>query len=160
MSSKLYPYTVQDTGVTFSIRKVSPMLVNEINKAYPKPVPPMNEVDYGDGKKVKEPNESDPDYQKQLREHRTLTFQKMQELMVERGVIIELTSEQKAEVKQLRDQFKTIMNKELTGSDKSVFIFNIAIGTDSDLNELIQAITRRSQPTEEAIGEHLDTFRS
>ena len=65
--NELNPFTFKDTGITVQIRKVSPLLIMEVQKAMPVPKPPMQEVVYGDpddpgAKKVQEPNETHPDY--------------------------------------------------------------------------------------------------
>lgn len=161
MTAKLWPHVCRDTGIELRVRKVSPALMNELRTLYPAPEPPMVEVDYGEGVgKKKEPNEADPGYKQAQLEYRVLILQKSQRLLIERGVVVELGDEQKEEVGVLRAFWLSEHGKELPGSDKMVYVLYIALGTPEDLTELIEAISRRSQPTEVAIAEANSSFRS
>jgi hypothetical protein len=147
----LIPHVIKDTNTNVFIRKVSPFLLNEVSKQFPQPDPPENIVDYGDGKKVSEPNPSDPEYKLKLNKWNQDVSFATQELMIERGVEIELGEDEKKEVADLRAYWIEKFNKKLEGGDKFIYVTMIAIGTDKDLEDLLIAITRRSQPTEEAI---------
>ena len=157
-TSELTPHTFKDTGIKVKIRKVSPMLIMEVQKAFPPPKPPMQEVVYGDpgesgAKTVEEPNEAHPDYLVAIDEYNLELEAKVRQLMFKRGVRIHLDEEQKQEVKELREEWKEMFDKDLSGSDKYLYISYIAIGTDADMEELQEVIMRRSQPTEAAIAE-------
>lgn len=158
MTTKLYPHLIRDTEITINIRKVSPFLLNEVSEQFPAPLAPIVTVTIGDEKR-EERNEADPTYQEALKAHRRLLLQKTQELIVERGVVLTLTPEQKAEVKELRSQFLAMTGNELQGSDKAIYLMKIAIGTEEDLQELVEAITRRSHPTEQEMAKASDSFR-
>ena len=160
MTQKLYPYLIKDSGVTINIRKVSPLLLNEVSKKFPRPTAPLNEVDYGDGKKKQEPNEADPDFQVSLSAWQQAIYIETQRIMIDRGVVITLTDEQKEDVRELRKYWKDTYDSELTGSDVFVYVTLIALSTQEDIQELIEGITRRSQPTEGAIAEAVTSFRS
>lgn len=163
MSTKnpgLIPYQFQDTGRTILIRKVSPYLVFELSKAFPAPKPIQQEVDYGDGKKRMEENPAHPDYLEAMRNYNRNFQERLTTLMIKRGVEIELTDEIKAEVAELRAFWREEYKAELDPSDKMVYILNLCVGSDKDLEELIEKITRRSQPTEAVVAEALDGFRS
>src|SRR3990167_1922517 len=160
MTQKLYPYLIKDSGVTINIRKVSPLLLNEVSKKFPRPTAPLNEVDYGDGKKKQEPNEADPDYQTSLSAWQQSIYIETQRIMIDRGVVIALTDEQKEDVRELRKYWKDTYDSELIGSDVFVYVTLIALSTQEDIQELIEGITRRSQPTEGAIAEAVTSFRS
>jgi hypothetical protein len=159
MTTELMLYKFKDTGVEVSIRKVSPLLGAEIQRAFPAPTPPLQEVDYGDGVKKMEPNPSDPTFIEELRKYSNFLEEKTRSLIIKRGVVIELTDEQKSDVAELRKQWKDDFGVELQGDDKYIFVSYIAVGTDSDLEELLQAILRRSRPTEGAIAEATKTFQ-
>lgn len=150
---ELVPHVVKDTGITLMIRKVSPLLGAELQRAFPRPQPPLQEVDYGDGKKVMEPNPANPDYAKAVATYESDLEIKLQSLLIKRGVVIELGEEEKAAVKELRAFWKTEFSKELDKDDKTVYVSFIALGTREDTEELINAIMRRSQPTEAATAE-------
>jgi hypothetical protein len=157
--SELTSFVFKDTGVTVPIRKVSPYLVMDLQRAFPPPEPPLNEVDYGDGKKVMEPNEASPAYQRELVKYNTALQERLQILLIKRGVAIELSDAQKAEVVELREFMKNELQIDLDPDDKVVYITRIAMGTDGDLTDLINAIMRRSQPTEEAVSEATKSIR-
>lgn len=163
-TSELTPHTFKDTGISIKIRKVSPMLIMEVQKAFPPPKPPMQEVVYGDpgepgAKTVKEPNEAHPDYLVAIDEYNLELEVKVRQLMFKRGVRINLDDDQKQEVKELRADWKEMFDVELSGNDKYVYISYIAIGTDSDMEELQEVIMRRSQPTEAAVAESKAGFQ-
>lgn len=156
--NELNPFTFQDTGVTVQIRKVSPLLIMEVQRAMPVPKPPTQEVVYGDpkdpgAKKVEEPNEAHPDYLEAIDNYNTELEAKVRKFMIQRGVVITLNDEQKADVKELREYWEEEFGVELKGNDKYLYVSYIAIGTDSDMEELMDVIMRRSQPTEAAMAE-------
>lgn len=158
--TELTTFVFKDTGISVKIKKVSPLLVMEVQKALKTPVPPMQEVDYGDGKKKLEPNEASPEYQKALEAYNIEVEQAVRKLIIRRGVIFDLTDEQKEEVRELRQFWKDNYKTELDGTDVEIFISYIAIGSPEDLQELIQAVMQRSQPTEEVIKRAQDSFPS
>lgn len=163
MSTKkngLTPYTFKDTGVQVLIRKVSPLLAVTLQQKFPSPTPPMEEVDYGDGKKHYEPNPTHPDYLEALKRYDEENEKRMRTLLLKRGVEIEMTDEAKEEVAALRGFMKDEFGKTLDEDDKMVYISYIAIGSDKDLEELLSAVMRRSQPTEEVVEQAQEAFKS
>jgi hypothetical protein len=144
---ELTPFTFKDTGISVKIRKVSPLLINELYKLYPAPKPPLQEVDYGDGKKVMEPNEAHPDHVQALADHNVQIYEQMKKLLVKRGVVCEVDKEA---VDELRQFWNEEYGKELEGTDLEVYVFYICAGSDVDIDDLMTVITRRSQPTKEA----------
>ena len=156
--NELMPFTFKDTGVTVKIKKVSPLLLLEVQKAFPPPEPPMQDVVYGDpddpgAKMEQEPNYAHPDHLANIDEYKMELEEKIRFLMIKRGVVINLTAAQKEEVKELREYWKEEYGAEIKLNDKLLFINYIAIGTDSDIADLIQVISSRSQPTGAAIAE-------
>jgi hypothetical protein len=148
MTEKLYNYTFKDTGVRVQIRKVSPMLVVELQRSFPAPTPPRQRVEVA-GEMVEEANPSDPDYIAAKERHGQELEMRVRKLMIQRGVIIppDNTGWQ-AEVAELKAFWLETYGAELEGNEKELYVSHIAIGTDSDYLELVEAITRRSQPTE------------
>lgn len=148
MTEKLYPFTFKDTGVEVFIRKVSPMLVVELQKAFPPPAPPRQKVEIG-GEMVEETNPADPDFADAVKAYNTEFEQKVRRLLITRGVVFpEGNTTWRDEVKELRKFWLDTYEKELEGDDKTVFISYLAVGTDADLSDLLTAIMQRSQPTE------------
>lgn len=151
-------FTFQDTGVTVRIRKVSPLLVAELQKRFPAPKPPLNRVMIGDETRL-EANEADPDYQATLQEYQLMLELKMRRLLIRFGVEYTLTAEDLEKVDSLRAYWKIENEVELPESDLEAFISYVAIGTPEDLQDLTEAIMRRSQPTPAATEEAVNSFR-
>lgn len=143
-------FTFKDTGITVSIRKVSPLLGMEIRKAFPPPKPPVVHTELGD-----EENPADPDYERAMEEYGMLIEDKASRLYIKRGVECEVDT---AAVASLRADMAD-MGITLDPDDKYVYIKYICVGSDQDYQELIEAITRRSQPTEAAVQETIDMFQ-
>lgn len=149
--NELTPFTFKDTGKTVKIKKVSPLLIMQLNKDFPEPEAPLQEVDYGDGDIKLEPNPAHPDYEKSLNQYRYDFEQKMREMMIDRGVVLDLNADEKAEIQELRDYWQEKYQKELAGNDKYIYLSYLCIGTDGDMDDLVNAISRRSQPTNGAV---------
>lgn len=147
----LTPFTFKDTGKTVKIKKVSPLLIMQLTKDFPEPEPPVQEVDYGDGEIKHEPNPAHPDYERALQKHRYEFEQRMREMMIDRGVVLDLSEDEKNEIKELRDYWQTQYEKPLAGNDKYIYLSFICIGTDGDMDDLVNAISRRSHPSNGAV---------
>src|ERR1035437_1696244 len=145
--SNLYDFTCKDSGIRIKIRKVSPMLAADVEASIPMPLPPEQEVDYGEPKgKVKERNLSDPEYLMQMQERSGAIFRSWKRALILRGTVLE-GDDWKKEVKEYRAFIQESTGKPLDETDdKLVYVLRIAIGTFEDQDDLIQAITRRSQP--------------
>lgn len=157
---KLEDFTFKDSGVTVKIKRVSPYLVSKMSEQFPPPEPPLQEVDYGDGKKRKEVNESDPKYIEEMRKYNIEFEKRMRKVIIDLGVVYELTDEDKKEVEKLRQYMTEEFDGELEDDDKVAFITYIAVGSDKDIEDLISAILLRSQPTEKAIEAAKNNFKS
>lgn len=151
--SEITQHTIKDTGIEVGIRRISPLLIVELRKSIKEPEPPMQEVDFGDGKKVLEPNLASPEYEKDKERYDSEFEEKMKRLVFSRGVVLNMDEERLAELRELREFWKNEYNLELTslGSDKLDYISYIAVGTGDDLNELFNAIMKRSQATDREI---------
>lgn len=156
---QLTDFTFRDTGITVKIRKVSPMLLPDIEASIPKPAPPEQEVDYGEPVgKVREKNLSDPAYTAALAERTVKVYQAWRRALIRRGVVLEGDQWQEA-VKEYRQFIQAEIGSPLPEQDDHmVYVLSICIGTIEDQDDLINAITRRSQPTPEAIAEAKDSF--
>lgn len=155
-TEKLTPLTLS-TGIMVQIRKVSPYTLDAVRRAIPAPQPPMQSIDYGDGDVRQEPNEADPGYQRQIKEHQQAVALKAQEFMLSYGVVINLDDAARAQLEALREVSKTY-DIEIDKDDKLAYVKHIAVRSEDDLTLIAATITSKSQPTEEAVQQHLDTF--
>lgn len=153
-------FTFKDTGVTVQIRRVSPLLIIKLRDAFPAPKPPMQEVELPSGEKVLEPNTAHPDYIQALRDHEVANERRIQSLLLRRGVVFEWTDERRKEVQELRDFFRNELGANLSESDEEVYIAYIALGSDTDLEALLNAIALKSLPTEEGVEAAKERFKS
>lgn len=154
-----YSTIVFSTGVNIGIRRVSPMLMLDLRRKFPEPLPPLNEVTLGDDK-IMEANPADPDYVRALQNYNADMEEKYRRMIVRRGVNYVLTEADKVEVENVRKDFFDLTGEDLVGTDLEVFIAYIAIGSENDLELLIKAVTGVSQPTEEKIDDHSSNYKS
>jgi hypothetical protein len=165
MTVKLYPYQIKDTETWINVRKVSPNTLNDFKKwfdeKHPQPEIPTQSINYGDEQHPdfrEEKNESHPDYQAALQARKEKLNVATQDLMIEEGVVYALNDDDKKSVKEFKERWKARTGVDPVGTDLSIFIRYIAVGTSEDLKELIAAITRRTQPTEVAVEEQLKSI--
>lgn len=147
--------TLPDSGATLEYRRVSHMLLADVSNSIDAPTPPMQEVDYG-GKVRQEPNPSHPDYLRALSHYRQKQADKVLAVAVQVGVQVEINAQR---IFELREQFKE-MGVELPVNDKVLYVTRVLCETGNDLTALRDAIIRKSQPTEAAIAEKIETFPS
>lgn len=161
MTTELKMFRFPDTGITIKIRKVSPLLAVDVDASIPRPTPPLNKVDYGDGRgEVMEPNLSDPSYLKELEERTAKVGMAVIKATILRSVIVD-GEDWKEDVKDYRQFILETTGAPLDEpSDLYVYVTRICTGTQEDLTDLIGAITSRSQPTPEEIAKAKDSFRS
>lgn len=155
MPPGLPEFTFLGSGITVKLRTVAPMLLDKVRSSVPKPEAPLNEVDYGDGQKRMERNYGDPDYQAALKEAERAAGEKTIRVLFLLGVECDVDTEA---VENLRRTMRAF-GVELDDDDKWVYLSNICLIDQQDIYNLRDAILRRSQPTEVAIGESLETFR-
>lgn len=158
---KLHSFTFEDSGITIQYRKLSPNTILEFNKLfedkYPEPKPPVQKVLTPDGER-EEANEAHPDYQKAIRDYSKAKQTAIQSLFIKRSVVLAMSEEQKKEVEELKEFWRTEYDKELPGSDKEIYVAHIACSTTDDMRDLTRAISRRSIPTEDAISENIKSL--
>jgi hypothetical protein len=156
----LTDFTFKDTGITVKIKKISPMVVDDVRSSIPEPLPPEQEVDYGEPRgKVMERNYSDPNYTLELREHERKASALVQKVIINRAVVLE-GDEWKAEVQDYRNFILENTGQPLAEKDDLlVYILRICVGSNDDMNDLVDAIIKRSQPTQEAVEQAKRSFR-
>jgi len=152
--SELIPYVVKDTGEKLLIKRVSPFMAMELQKQFPEPKPPLQKVDI-DGETVEQFNWADPDFDKEQAKYKIDSEARIRKLLIKRGVQIPTDNETwQDELAQRRAEWLEDFGVEmprLDTDDKVDWVCYCAIGTDTDLEELYQAIMQRSQPTKEAV---------
>ncbi len=156
--NELIPFVFSDTGKRVLLRKLSPLLAQQLRKDFPPPEPPLQEVDFG-GEKSYEPNYSHPDYQYKLKQYEADFNEKSQRLLIKRGVVLTWTDEMRAELDELRKFYRDEYGKELPADDHICYVSYLCPGSDSDLEEMINKLMRRTQPTGEAVAEAQDMFQ-
>lgn len=157
--NELTPFVFKDTGRQVMIRKVSPMLLIDLSRQFPPPTPPKQPVDYGDGKVEMEENLASPDHLEALRQYDIDQTNRVQRLLIKRGTVIDM-SEAVKEVQELRQFWQDEYGQELPEKDDHlIYVLNICAGTKEDIQELITAITERSQATEVQISQAQGTFQ-
>lgn len=158
---KLHAFTFQDSGVTIQYRKLSPNTILEFNKVFddsnPEPKPPMQKVTTPDGER-EEANEAHPDYIEAKKKYNMQKQESINGLIIKRSVVIELSDDDRLSVEELKKFWRDEYKKELTGSDKEIFIKHIACSTTDDLRDLTRVVSRRSFPTEDAISENIKSL--
>lgn len=145
------PYTIAGSGVSLFIRPVSSFLFRDIEKQYPAPIPPREQIIRADGSFMETENRAHPDYIAAVREREARVNGMMGDLIVELACMIVLTDEQRDEIKAYRDNFKRITGGELAGSIESQYIKYIALADNSDMVELIRAVMNRMRPDEKKL---------
>ena len=145
------------TGIEVGIRKVSPYTLDAVRRSIPAPTPPMIRNEYGPGDVREEPNEADPGYLRAVKNHQQAIGTRAQDLMLSLGVALELDDAGRQQLSALREGL-TALGVEIEKDDRIAYIKHIAIGSDADLKALADAITSKSQPTEEAVQDHLNNF--
>jgi hypothetical protein len=166
----LEQFTLQSTGRVVGIRKISTLIRDEVKRqvlrdpAFAQPEPPVFEVDYGTDHKITTANRSHPVYLELLAAWRERfnreVGQRLNRLIIKRGVVCELGPGELAEVTQMRQDLAEIGIDTSGQDDHHIYVAYICIGAEGDYTDLIKALYERSTPTEGAVQAHIDTFRS
>lgn len=149
------PLTLPDSGAILEYRRVSHMLLADVQRSSKPPRPPLQEVDYA-GNKKQEPNPAHPDYLEATQNYRRDLSENILNVAIELGVRVAVDVER---VNELRETFKAA-NLALPVSDKVLYVTRVLCETGKDLETLRDAIIRKSQPTEEAVTESVARFQS
>lgn len=151
-------YTFRDSERTIEIQRVPVGMLGQLADEFPAPPVPKVETDYGDGKKVWEENPNDPDYRQALSDWRKTINTQSQKLIAQRA-LGPLTDSQKAEVAEIRAYWQENFGHDLSLTDKEIFVYKICAATGEDINEFVEFVTRRSQPTQGGIDDARKHFR-
>lgn len=152
---KITELELPTSGVRLKIRRISPILLNDIRRhlrgLYPVPRPPMVKVKIGEDEKL-EPNPADPDYLSMVEERNIAFSSAFLESLVHFGVEVEPDM---AEVAALRELSAGI---DLPLDDKVLYVTRIALSSPTDMDVLQAAILGRAQPTEAAVADAAAQF--
>lgn len=166
---ELPTFTFKDSGRRVQIQRLSPLTIDEINKTvkreFPPPAPPIINVAYGDQTRPEE-NRNDPDYQRLYAEweakNQERASARLTTLVALRAVVLDMGSREYDELYALREDLALIGvalpdDSKLTPEQnaKMQYVLHICTATDTEISELIQAVTQRSRPSEAQISEHL-----
>jgi len=148
------------SGATATLRPVSQFtrahIEMQMRKLYPTPAPPMNEVDYGDGKKL-EPNYSDPDYERQLQEYQAFIAVKMLDGMIDLGVEIEVDQ---LKLDRVAESMERIGIPLVEISDKVAFVKHCCMfDIEHEMPALLTAMNDLIGPRQEDVDDHIATFQ-
>lgn len=161
---KLDDFTFPNSGIPVQLRKVSPLLRDDVDAAvrrqHPPPDPPMQVVDtgFGDGA-TPQPNIADPAYRAAVLEWQTAHWGRVAEALMRLAVARYIEVDVDAEaVAQLRVDMAAL-GVELDADDKYVYITRICIGSRADERDLSDALFTRQEQLREAVDSHKATFR-
>lgn len=152
--------TLPDSGVTLRVDRVPPFLLsdirNDISSRLPKPKPPIIKVRIGaDDLESEEENKSDPSYQADLQQHRINEGRLFIEALVEIAVECEVNAEKIAKIRKWAGA-----NNSLPVSDMVLYVTRVALETANDVEFFKNAVLGLSQPTDKAIEQSLNSFRT
>lgn len=146
--NNLTPYTIKSTGVSVFIRPIPPMLLRAVSRSIPEPEAPVETIEAPDGSTYQAKNRAHPDYIAALEARNRRISEGVADLVIERGVVIDLSDAQRAEVEELRAFMREKFSTELETDSRIVYVKHIAISTPQDLRELIEEVSGRSVPTD------------
>jgi hypothetical protein len=157
MTKKMTPYVCKSTGETIQIYPISQVaLTLQAKREFPPPQAPLIEVEIA-GKAIVERNSADPDYIDAIRLwENMLQFEITGRLVKRIAMKQHLNDEQKAEVAQLR---KELEDEVLPESDNLLWLTEIAIGDDADLQDLLKTVSGLADPTRDGIESAKRNFR-
>lgn len=139
------------------IRPISTFLFRDIDKEFPAPIPPREQILRADGSFLETENRSHPDYLAALTERESRINGMMGDIVIELACMINLTDAQREEIKNYRDNVKRIAGVEIAGSIESQYLKYIALTDTSDMVELIRAVMSRMRPSEKKLTNGLST---
>lgn len=167
-------YTFKDSGITVTLGKLGPGTMQDLQRSIMKqwrasddpakrePKPPVFQTDVGP-----ESNDADPEYQKKRYAWMVRVNEELSERLLDFAALyaVECTIDQAA-LDHLRathvamgfplDEPEHLSQEQ---RDQLLYVTRICIATAEDITEFIQAVTGRSQPTQEAVQAHIDTFQ-
>jgi hypothetical protein len=149
-----------ENGFRVQIQGVPQDLYFDVQRTFPPPPPPLNEVKtpFGGSKWV--PNPHDPEYKNMLKQHSIESGGRMVDYVIWLGTVLSLDPVQREKVKQYRDSYRNQLGLELDSDDKMVYIKKVICdGNFMKMMELSNAIQSLTNASEEAIAEKQNNFR-
>ncbi|MBN9393093.1 MAG: hypothetical protein J0I20_33985 [Chloroflexi bacterium] len=148
-------------GVEVRIKPVSPALVQEVQRANPRPAPPLRQIAVGDGTFMEEENESDPDYREKFKAWSMKSEDDFADLLLELGVELVTPIDQQAvdaiKIFMLK-RFAVDLTQKGDGSDRYIYVRYVLPESEAELQALTQALMGRSKPDEGAIAQAIENF--
>lgn len=151
------PYTIKGNGIAVFIKPLSPVLFRDIDRQYPAPEPPSETVIMADGSSITADNKSHPDYIAALQAREARINAMMADIVIELGVMILLSDEQKEEIKSYRESVERIAGYAMSGSIESQYLKYIALADTNDLSDILRAVMQRMRPDEKKLRSGLST---
>lgn len=146
--ANLREFTFPDSGRVIYVPNISiGALQMKLQRKFPRPLPPQETVDYG-GTKRREFNYLHPDYKESLAVWEEFVNGQAMQLALSRLFDIKLSAEQQAEVEAWKEANPGLWDED--DDDKSLWIEEIALGSDDDMQALIDFI-QGLDPTQEGI---------
>ena len=168
-----------DTGITVGVRKVGVMTQQAVMQAIAdeweargdgEPKPPTHRVNYGDDETPDykdEPNAADPDYLTRLNAwNQRYQLEIQNRIFTLAALEAEIEVDHAALARKRRSLARVGVtlhdDPDLTDEENAQvhYFKHVAAATQEDLAGFYQALTRRSQPTQEAVEQHKASFQS
>lgn len=146
-------------GRSVKLRTVSPLTLSKVRKQYRPPKPPLNEVDYGDGKIELEPNMADPEYIEAMELYEMELNERMQRLTIKLSVVHTLSDDEKEELAAFRE-IMTSEGIDVEQDDMEAFINGLCISSGNDLRNFLEAVTNTVGPSAEGVQAVKEQFPS
>lgn len=150
-------YTFKN-GLKVEIVRVAPLLTNQLRKQLKKPIPPKVKIEVGENEFIFEDDIDNAGYKAALEIWSEEIENRARILYLTKGINIDLTPGQRQEVDQLRAFWLENYGDKLEGSDEYCYLSYVAIQSESEYQELISAITGRSEPKESGVANALADF--
>lgn len=149
------------------IQSVSPFLLQKLRRKYPPPQPPTQPANWGtaDSPEWKEEvNGADPDYLAAREKWTHEMEERMRQITISLGAMIEWNDKKRAKLARLREGLRKAGEEDLLGTegdDDFAYISYIACRDPDgeDYKYLLREIMNGSRPTEGAIQDAIATFR-
>lgn len=152
---------VFSNGFTLEIQPVDTDLYSDVRRSHKMPKPPLNEVPSPNGGTRWVENEHDTYYKELLELYQAEVMLDFLDQVIWYGTVLELDDNQLLQVISKRDEASK-RKLELDPDDKMVFIKKVLCRGpqgQKDLKELISAIQKLNNPTEEEIDQKVSSFR-
>lgn len=151
LKAKRKQITFPDSGKTAYIPAVSMNgIALKVTRKHPRPAPPVQLVDFGDGVKRRETNYADPDYHEQIRGWNNFLEAEVQNIALGRVATMTLNDEQKAEVAAWKAENPGQWDE--GDSEAALWLEEIAITTQNDFRALITLLSGVDEEVVDAVG--------